>query len=124
VDDVYKNVNVIGKSCLHEAITSIEQYSPLPWDKKLCKGVRGCMFHNLPLVMCVCVCVCVNVFFFSPQTIRDGTPPTKAQSYIKTHTKKDESYPKDVIKDRCVCNSPSIFCEIYVCYNFLRLTFD
>ncbi|XP_062173324.1 uncharacterized protein LOC133878802 isoform X2 [Alnus glutinosa] len=35
------------------------------------------------------------------ETITNGTPPTRAQTYIKSHKKKDGSYPNDVIKERC-----------------------
>ncbi|XP_059448234.1 uncharacterized protein LOC132179516 [Corylus avellana] len=35
------------------------------------------------------------------ETIDTGTPPTRAQSYIKTHKNKDDQYPNDVVKKRC-----------------------
>ncbi|XP_062173515.1 uncharacterized protein LOC133878974 [Alnus glutinosa] len=35
------------------------------------------------------------------ETVKDGTPPTRAQAYIKTHKKKDGSYPNDIVKERC-----------------------
>ncbi|XP_059455116.1 TMV resistance protein N-like [Corylus avellana] len=30
-----------------------------------------------------------------------GTPPTRAESYIKTHTYKEGGYPNDVVRERC-----------------------
>lgn len=44
----------------------------------------------------------VYVFLFFMQTITTGTPPTRVQSYIETHKKKDGEYPNDVVKERCV----------------------
>jgi hypothetical protein len=61
--------------------------------------------------------MCYNVLFFW-QTVKDGTPPTRAQAYIKTHTKKDGSYPNDIVKERCVCYSSFIYCFTYMC-NYL-----
>jgi hypothetical protein len=53
--------------------------------------------------------------------MRDGTPPTRAQSYIRTYKKNDGSYPNDIIRERCVCYSPSIYCFTYVCDNFFTI---
>ena len=58
--------------------------------------------------------MCYNVLFFW-QTVKDGTPPTRVQAYIKTHKKKDGSYPNDIVKERCVCYSYFYF--------FLRITY-
>jgi hypothetical protein len=60
------------------------------------------------------------MFFFFGQTIRDGTP-TRAQAYIKTHKKKDGSYLNGVIRERCVCYSPSISYFTYVGDNFFTI---
>jgi len=66
------------------------------------------------------VCVCYNVLFFR-QAIKDDTPPTRAKSCITTHTKKNESYPNDIVKERCVCYSPFIYCFTYVCDNLFTM---
>jgi hypothetical protein len=58
--------------------------------------------------------MCYNVLFFW-QAVKDGTPPTRAQSYIKTHTRNDGNYPNDIVKERCVCYSPFIYCFTYMC---------
>jgi hypothetical protein len=44
-----------------------------------------------------------------------------AQTYIKSHKKKDGSYPIDIIKEICVCYSPFISCFTYVCDNFFTI---
>jgi hypothetical protein len=37
------------------------------------------------------------------QAINIGIPHTRAQSNITTHVKKDDHYPNDVVRERCVC---------------------
>jgi hypothetical protein len=43
------------------------------------------------------------LFYLFMQIMDTGIPPTRAKSYIDTHTNKDHSYPNDVVKERCVC---------------------
>jgi len=64
--------------------------------------------------------MCYNVLFFC-QAIKDGTLPTQAQSYLKTHTRKDGSYPNDIVKERCVCYSLFINCFAYMCDNLFMM---
>jgi hypothetical protein len=64
------------------------------------------------------MCYC---FIFFGQTITNGTPPTRAQTYLKSHKKKDGSYPNDIIKERCVCYSSFISCFTYMCDNFFTI---
>jgi hypothetical protein len=43
------------------------------------------------------------LFYLFMQIMDTGIPPTRAESYIDTYTKKDYSYPNEVVKERCVC---------------------
>jgi len=64
--------------------------------------------------------VCYNVLFFR-QAVKGGTPPTRVKSYIKTHMRKDGSYPNDIVKERCVYYSPFIYCFTYMCDNLFTM---
>jgi len=111
---------------------SIAKYSSLQRDQKFCDVVtRRNMYTNLSRTyrykhyIYIYNPVCYTVLFFR-QTVKDGTPPTGAKSYIKTHTRKDGSYPNNIVKERCVCYSPFIYCFTYMCDNLfmMHICFD
>ena len=47
------------------------------------------------------------MLIFLLQAVTADIPPTRAQNYVKTHKKLDETYPNDVVRERCVCYSPN-----------------
>jgi hypothetical protein len=94
--------------------------------KKLCEvHIRGGMYTKLlytyrckHLYIYIYIKTCVNVLFFSQQASTSSIAPTREQAYIKTHTRKDESYPNELTRKRCVCYSTFIFIS-YVFDNLL-----
>jgi len=64
--------------------------------------------------------MCFDVLFFR-QAVKGDTLPTRAKSYITTHTKKNESYPNDIVNERCVCYSHFLYCFTYVCDNLFTI---
>jgi hypothetical protein len=104
---------------------SIAKYSSLHGDQKLCEVVtRKSMCTNLSRTYrCkhyIYINMCYNVLFFC-QAVKDGIPPTQAQSYIKTHKRKDGSYPNDIVKERSVCYSSFTYCFTYMCDNLFTM---
>jgi hypothetical protein len=99
---------------------NIAKYSSLHGDQKFCEVVtRRSICTNLFRIY-IYNLVCYNVLFLR-QAVKDDTPPTRAKSYIKTHTRKDGSYPNDIVNERCVCYSPFIYCFIYMCDNLFMM---
>jgi hypothetical protein len=86
--------------------TGTKSYARLSYEE-----VCAPIYHVLNIVY---INMCYNVLFFW-QTVKDVIPPTRVQSYIKSHTRKDGSYPNDIVKERCVCYSPFIYCFTYMC---------
>ena len=44
---------------------------------------------------------------FLLQTVAASISPTRAQNYVKTHKKLDETNPNDVVREQYLCYSPN-----------------
>jgi hypothetical protein len=58
--------------------------------------VANCFSFSLHYFLALCL-------LYISQTCTSGTPPTRAASFVKTHTRKDGTYLNERTRVLCVC---------------------